>query len=158
MYKGVRTTLECVGENPTRSGLLDTPDRYAKALMFFPKGYGVNLRDIVNDAIFHEDHNEMVIGKDIDIFGMCEHHNYVAVHRKDAHRLHPPPLRHWPVEAGPNRRNIQPSPPDPREADQGSRGCPHEGTHPARRGHGHGIQPSMHGHAGRGEVDGDNHH
>ncbi|KAK4237972.1 hypothetical protein C8A03DRAFT_15528 [Achaetomium macrosporum] len=74
MHNAVRTIVEFLGENPTRSGLLDTPDRYAKALLFFTKGYGVNIRDIVNDAIFHKDHNEMVIVKDIDIFSMCEHH------------------------------------------------------------------------------------
>ncbi|GAB1315513.1 GTP cyclohydrolase 1 [Madurella fahalii] len=74
MYDAVRTILECVGENPARSGLLDTPERYAKALIFFTKGYGENVRDIVNNAIFHEDHSEMVVVKDIEIFSMCEHH------------------------------------------------------------------------------------
>ncbi|KAL2176475.1 GTP cyclohydrolase I [Thermothelomyces heterothallicus CBS 202.75] len=61
-------------ENPTRSGLLDTPDRYAKALLFFPKGYGVNLRDIVNDAIFQEDHNEMVMH-----IGYIPHHSVIGL-------------------------------------------------------------------------------
>ncbi|KXX79411.1 GTP cyclohydrolase 1 [Madurella mycetomatis] len=70
----VRTILECVGENPDRSGLLNTPQRYAKALMFFTKGYAQNTWDIVNNAIFHEDHNEMVVVKDIEIFSICEHH------------------------------------------------------------------------------------
>jgi len=70
----VRTILECVGEDPTRSGLVDTPERYAKAMMFFTKGYQQNVRDIVNNAIFHEGHREMVIVKDIEIFSMCEHH------------------------------------------------------------------------------------
>lgn len=48
--------------------------RYAKALMYFTKGYEENVRDLVNGAVFHEDHDELVIVRDIDVFSMCEHH------------------------------------------------------------------------------------
>ncbi|CAK7245992.1 MAG: GTP cyclohydrolase 1 [Sporothrix thermara] len=74
MRGAVRTILECVGEDPDRAGLLGTPDRYAKALLDFTQGYQQNVRNVVNGAIFHEGHNEMVIVKDIEVFSLCEHH------------------------------------------------------------------------------------
>ncbi|KAI5812278.1 hypothetical protein BZA77DRAFT_335383 [Pyronema omphalodes] len=74
MSEAIRTLLECIGENPDREGLKDTPKRYAKAMLYFTKGYEEDLKDVINGAVFVEEHDEMVIVKDIEIFSLCEHH------------------------------------------------------------------------------------
>ncbi|KAG8261179.1 hypothetical protein J6590_079319 [Homalodisca vitripennis] len=74
MASSYRMLLGSLGENPDRQGLLKTPERAAKAMLFFTKGYDQCLEDILNDAVFDEDHDEMVVVKDIEMFSMCEHH------------------------------------------------------------------------------------
>ena len=63
-----------IGEDPSREGLLKTPDRVAKSWKYFSKGYNANIDDIINDAIFDEDCSEMVVVRDIEFFSICEHH------------------------------------------------------------------------------------
>lgn len=63
-----------IGEDPHREGLLDTPKRAAGAFKFLTKGYHENLNDIINNALFESDMNEMVIVKDIEMYSTCEHH------------------------------------------------------------------------------------
>ncbi|GJJ07583.1 GTP cyclohydrolase 1 [Clathrus columnatus] len=70
----VRTLLESIGEDPDREGLLRTPERYAQALLWMTKGYEERLSDVINDAVFAEDHDELVIVKDINFSSLCEHH------------------------------------------------------------------------------------
>lgn len=69
-----RDILLSIGEDPTRQGLLKTPERAAKAMLYFTKGYEDNISNILNNAIFTEDHDEMVVVKDIEMFSLCEHH------------------------------------------------------------------------------------
>lgn len=71
IYKGV---LSEIGEDPTREGLLKTPERVAKALQFLTQGYDTNPEEILKSALFHEEYSEMVIVKDIEVYSMCEHH------------------------------------------------------------------------------------
>ena len=66
--------LSEIGEDPTREGLLKTPERVAKALQFLTQGYDTNPEEILKSALFHEEYSEMVIVKDIEVYSMCEHH------------------------------------------------------------------------------------
>ncbi|PWN88917.1 GTP cyclohydrolase I [Acaromyces ingoldii] len=70
----VKTILECLGEDPEREGLKRTPERYAKALLWMTRGYEERLSDVISNAVFDEDHEEMVIVRDIEISSLCEHH------------------------------------------------------------------------------------
>lgn len=70
----IRSILEHVGEDPDREGLIDTPQRVAKAYELILGGYRINPREILEKAIFTEDVNQMIIVKDIEIYSMCEHH------------------------------------------------------------------------------------
>jgi GTP cyclohydrolase I len=70
----VRRMLLALGENPERDGLLRTPERVEKAMRWLTRGYRLSVEDAVGGAVFDEDHHNMVIVKDIEMYSMCEHH------------------------------------------------------------------------------------
>lgn len=63
-----------LGEDPSREGLVRTPKRVAEALRFLTSGYGADVDDVLNGALFSVDYSEMVIVRDIDFYSLCEHH------------------------------------------------------------------------------------
>ena len=71
MYSNIITDL---GEDVNREGLLKTPERVAKAMQYLTQGYDLDPAEILKSAMFTEDHNQMVIVKDIEMYSMCEHH------------------------------------------------------------------------------------
>ncbi|MDD0999364.1 GTP cyclohydrolase I FolE [Pseudomonas sp. TNT2022 ID1044] len=74
LAKNYREILQGVGEDPQREGLLDTPERAAKAMHYLCHGYRQTLEEIVNGALFESDNDEMVIVRDIELYSLCEHH------------------------------------------------------------------------------------
>ncbi|HIE85269.1 MAG TPA: GTP cyclohydrolase I FolE [Gammaproteobacteria bacterium] len=74
MEEQYRSILEMIGEDPSRSGLLDTPARAAKAMNFLTRGYGETLEQVVNNALFDSETSEMILVQDIELYSMCEHH------------------------------------------------------------------------------------
>ena len=74
MEEQVRYILKALGEDPNREGLVKTPQRVAKALAFLTQGYQLDPEKVINDALFTEDYEEMIVQKDIDFFSLCEHH------------------------------------------------------------------------------------
>ncbi|HEU4345646.1 MAG TPA: GTP cyclohydrolase I FolE [Candidatus Binatia bacterium] len=74
MEEQVRLILKALGEDPDREGLVKTPQRVVQALTFLTQGYKTDPEKIINDALFTEDYEEMIVQKDIDFYSLCEHH------------------------------------------------------------------------------------
>ena len=74
MQDAIRSLLAELGEDPTREGLLRTPERVESALRFLTSGYETDIDSVLNNALFTVQYNEMVIVKDIDFYSLCEHH------------------------------------------------------------------------------------
>ena len=74
LKKHVQGTLEGIGEDPSREGLLKTPERVSKAMLFLTQGYEQDAGAILRSALFEETYDEIIVVKDIEIYSMCEHH------------------------------------------------------------------------------------
>ena len=66
--------LKEMGEDPSREGLLSTPDRVSRSWEYLSKGYRQDIKELINSAIFNEKYDQMVAVKDIEFYSMCEHH------------------------------------------------------------------------------------
>ena len=66
--------LRLLGDDPEREGLIKSPERIAKAMLFFTNGYDLDPEEILRSAMFHEDYKQMVVVKDIELYSLCEHH------------------------------------------------------------------------------------
>jgi GTP cyclohydrolase I len=74
MSENYKTIIENLGEDVNREGLQKTPERVAKAMQYLTHGYDLNPLEILKSALFTEDHQQMIVVKDIEIYSMCEHH------------------------------------------------------------------------------------
>ena len=74
VHDAIREILKSIGEDPKRKGLKDTPDRVQRLLSELTSGYSEDPKDVINDAIYNIDYDEMVIVKDIEFYSLCEHH------------------------------------------------------------------------------------
>ena len=74
MRDHVREIIRLLGEDPSREGLKKTPERVEKSLEFLTRGYSLTPGEVIGEALFESDHDEMIIVKDIDFFSLCEHH------------------------------------------------------------------------------------
>jgi GTP cyclohydrolase I len=70
----IRSIIKALGEDPDREGLVKTPQRVMQALIYLTQGYRMDPAQVINDALFTEDYEEMIVQKDIDFFSLCEHH------------------------------------------------------------------------------------
>jgi GTP cyclohydrolase I len=70
----IEDLLRNLGEDPTRDGLLRTPERVARSLELLTAGYGQEAHDVLNGAVFEETYSEMVLVRDIELYSLCEHH------------------------------------------------------------------------------------
>jgi GTP cyclohydrolase IA len=72
--KLIRRELELIGEDPEREGLLKTPQRVANSMTFLTEGYSSSAEEVVGKGVFKEEHDNMIMVRDIELYSLCEHH------------------------------------------------------------------------------------
>jgi GTP cyclohydrolase I len=70
----IRREIELIGEDPKREGLMRTPTRVAKSLRFLTQGYDSSAEEVIGKGIFKEEHDNMIMVRDIEVYSLCEHH------------------------------------------------------------------------------------
>jgi GTP cyclohydrolase I len=70
----VRAILDALGEDPDREGLIKTPERVESSLRFLTQGYRMTVEEVIGDAVFEEQHQSMILVRDIELYSLCEHH------------------------------------------------------------------------------------
>lgn len=74
MEKAIKQIIRDIGEDPNREGLLNTPERVKKSYEFLTRGYRQDIEKVINDAVFDEECDDMIIVKNIEFYSLCEHH------------------------------------------------------------------------------------
>jgi GTP cyclohydrolase I len=74
MEEHYREILRAIGEDPNREGLLRTPHRAAEAFKFMTSGYEMDIQKVLNNAVFHEEYEDLILLKNIEFYSLCEHH------------------------------------------------------------------------------------
>ena len=106
MEEQIRQILRALGENPDREGLQKTPQRVAEALSFLTRGYDMDPGKVINDALYTEDYEEMIVQKDIDFYSLCEHHLLPFFGK--AHVAYIPHHNRWHLQTRPTGRHLCP--------------------------------------------------
>lgn len=74
LAEATRRIIESIGEDPEREGLIRTPDRVARSLSWLTRGYDMSVSEVVGEGVFEEDHESMIVVRDIEVYSLCEHH------------------------------------------------------------------------------------
>ena len=148
----VEQMLKELGEDPHREGLERTPERVAAAMRYLTSGYNKDVHEILNDALFVEEYDEMVIVKDIDVTSMCEHHLLPFI-GKVPRRLHAAPEDRGALEDPAAGRHVRPAAAGAGAAHDPDRQHPERGAAATRRGGGDGSRAPLHADARGREAE-----